>query len=388
MAAGGAPPVVTLVSGLPLAGQNSFTRQLSLLAPFLAGEGLPVALAGPEPGRPGHFPGLERAGPGTRILLGYPDQFPFLRAAGGAGRCGRPAAGRPAMDPSSRAAGEAGPLFLWAQFSRPPDPRSLRGVSCVPLTPATARFLRASGGAPAAPRVCPPIPHGVDSRELRPPEAGERARDRREWGLEGRFVAGTVAANSARKRLDLVIEAFARFARREERAVLLIKTDRRVSPEGSDLLERARRAGIEARTRLLTEPLPAADLARLYGRMDVYLNLSEWEGFCLPVAEAMACGVPVVCLPGQGPGEIVPYRELRVDRFTEAREGGAVLLQADPQAAADALLAAARRPDLLDRLSARGRLEAERRYDIRRVARLWARRIARGLSPPSAPALP
>jgi glycosyltransferase involved in cell wall biosynthesis len=32
----------------------------------------------------------------------------------------------------------------------------------------------------------------------------------------------------------------------------------------------------------------------LYNSADVFLNTSEYEGFCLPVLEAMSCGVPVV----------------------------------------------------------------------------------------------
>jgi len=41
----------------------------------------------------------------------------------------------------------------------------------------------------------------------------------------------------------------------------------------------------------------------------VYMNLSEWEGFGIPVIEAMSCGLPVLTHGLQGPGEIVPYTE-------------------------------------------------------------------------------
>lgn len=36
------------------------------------------------------------------------------------------------------------------------------------------------------------------------------------------------------------------------------------------------------------------ELAALYRRADVFLTLSEHEGFCVPAVEAMACGLPVV----------------------------------------------------------------------------------------------
>jgi glycosyltransferase involved in cell wall biosynthesis len=56
-----------------------------------------------------------------------------------------------------------------------------------------------------------------------------------------------------------------------------------------------------------------AELAALYRKADVFLTLSEHEGFCVPVVEAMAAGVPVVASPRAalpetvgGAGIIVP----------------------------------------------------------------------------------
>jgi glycosyltransferase involved in cell wall biosynthesis len=37
-----------------------------------------------------------------------------------------------------------------------------------------------------------------------------------------------------------------------------------------------------------------ADMPKLYNCADVYLHTSEYEGFGLPILEAMACGIPVV----------------------------------------------------------------------------------------------
>jgi glycosyltransferase involved in cell wall biosynthesis len=45
---------------------------------------------------------------------------------------------------------------------------------------------------------------------------------------------------------------------------------------------------------LFTGPVPDVDLAAYYRMADVYVSLSEHEGFCVPLLEAMAAGVPVL----------------------------------------------------------------------------------------------
>ncbi|MEP6720531.1 MAG: glycosyltransferase family 4 protein, partial [Variovorax sp.] len=43
-----------------------------------------------------------------------------------------------------------------------------------------------------------------------------------------------------------------------------------------------------------TGPVPDADLAAFYRWADLYVSLSEHEGFCVPLVEAMAADVPVL----------------------------------------------------------------------------------------------
>lgn len=45
---------------------------------------------------------------------------------------------------------------------------------------------------------------------------------------------------------------------------------------------------------LFTGPVPEADLAAFYRTASVYISLSEHEGFCVPLVEAMAMDVPVL----------------------------------------------------------------------------------------------
>src|SRR4030081_1396746 len=43
-----------------------------------------------------------------------------------------------------------------------------------------------------------------------------------------------------------------------------------------------------------TGPVPDEDLAAFYRWSDAYVSLSEHEGFCVPLVEAMAADVPVL----------------------------------------------------------------------------------------------
>jgi glycosyltransferase involved in cell wall biosynthesis len=328
-----------LASGTPLKKKTSFRRQLALLGRVLAEGGTNTLLSGP---------GLDEASGAvgnirSAILLGYPDQFGFL------------------YDNTEY------PLFFWAQLARRVDPNAFGNALAVPLSPATKRFLEES----KIEGIGPIIPHGVDVTVYVPFAYGEKAAVRKMYGIGNGFVVGTVAANTRRKRLDLVIEAFARFHDREQDTELLIKTDRRVGLDGTDLGSIAAARGVRRQVKILEGSFDELRMADIYNCMDLYLTLSEWEGFCIPVIEAMACGLPVATHRIQGPGELVPYGDLTVSGSREFFEGGAKLLEADPSAAAAVLLSACNDGTRLKRLKKEGRAEAVKAYDIRVVAKLW-----------------
>jgi glycosyltransferase involved in cell wall biosynthesis len=45
---------------------------------------------------------------------------------------------------------------------------------------------------------------------------------------------------------------------------------------------------------ILTGSIPDAELAARYATADVFVCLSEHEGFCVPIVEAMLAGLPVI----------------------------------------------------------------------------------------------
>jgi glycosyltransferase involved in cell wall biosynthesis len=343
---------VLLISGLPLRPglPTSFERQLTLLTGFFRKMGWSATVLGPEP--EAFREAFRRYEPLAAILLGYPDQFRCLL-----------------NDRDIRI-----PLYLWAQCSRPPDPSSFGPAWAVPLTMQTKELMSRAG----VPRVLSVIPHGVDTELFRPLSPKEYERAKRSFGVKGRFVVGAVGANTSRKRFDLIMETFRIFASRRTDALFLLKTDRIVGTDGGDLNAPAARLGIEGRTIILPGDLTLKQMRSLYGAFDVFVNLSEWEGFCLPAAEAMACGVPVVTHRIQGPGELIPYGELIAEDSVPYEEGGSTLHQAIPETAAKLMEKAAEDDALRRRLGAEGRAEAVSKYDARIIVRQWEQLLASG----------
>lgn len=70
--------------------------------------------------------------------------------------------------------------------------------------------------------------------------------------------------------------------------------------------------GLRARVRLL-EDFPAADLPALYSGASVFVLPSHYEGFGLPVLEAMACGAPAIVADRASLPEIAGDAALRID---------------------------------------------------------------------------
>ena len=79
-----------------------------------------------------------------------------------------------------------------------------------------------------------------------------------------------------------------------------------------------------------TGPVPDEDLAAFYRWADVYVSLSEHEGFCVPLVEAMAADVPVLAYAAGGGA-----RNARRRRRAVRAEGSRVRRRAARQLAYD-----------------------------------------------------
>ena len=108
-----------------------------------------------------------------------------------------------------------------------------------------------------------------------------------------------VGSTIARKRIDVLLETFARVRARWQNARLVLVGGRLTGAQ----TELAGRLGISAA--VISVPFLSHEmLAGVYRRAAVLLQPSSAEGFGLPVVEAMACGTPVVA------SEIAVLREV------------------------------------------------------------------------------
>ncbi len=96
-----------------------------------------------------------------------------------------------------------------------------------------------------------------------------------------------------------------------------------------------RRLGAEGRVRLLGY-VPDADLPALYTGATLFAFPSLYEGFGLPVLEAMACGTPVVTSAGSALEEVAGDAAVLVDpRDEEALAEAMRLVLSDEALRAD-----------------------------------------------------
>ncbi len=128
---------------------------------------------------------------------------------------------------------------------------------------------------------------GVDGR-YRPLPAPEIAAFRRREQLPERFVLH-VGTLQPRKNIPVLLEAFAQLPDPDLHLVL-------AGGKGwlfEDIFRRVQRLGLEQRVRF-TGYVADEDLPLWYNAAALFVFPSVYEGFGMPVVEAMACGTPVV----------------------------------------------------------------------------------------------
>jgi len=148
-----------------------------------------------------------------------------------------------------------------------------------------------------------------------------------------------------RRRVPVLLEAMRRLAHRSPAPRLDIVGENRTHPR-LDLQGTVADLGIEERVRV-SGFVDDAGLADRYAAADVFVYLSEYEGFGLPVLEAMARGVPVITSARPATGEVFADAALLVE-------------PTDSAAVADAIDGVLSSPRLRDDLIGRGRALAAR----------------------------
>ncbi len=137
------------------------------------------------------------------------------------------------------------------------------------------------------------VPFGIDTAQWTP---GDRQAARDLLGLPQRvFIAGIDAANiGPRKGWGEQFAAFAAFRARCPGALLLCHTAK-THPEGIDLGQLADATGISDAVLFGSHTnMTAAQMLSWYRALNVLMMGTWGEGFGLPIAQAHACGIPVI----------------------------------------------------------------------------------------------
>lgn len=122
-----------------------------------------------------------------------------------------------------------------------------------------------------------------------------------------------------RKNLIRLIEAFSKVVReKEELQLVLVGKTTGEGKQGwmyEDILQTPKNLGIEERVKFLGF-VPTEDLALLLKGSLAFIQPSLWEGFGIPVVEAMALGVPVIVSSVSSLPEVAGKAGLLVDPYS------------------------------------------------------------------------
>lgn len=138
---------------------------------------------------------------------------------------------------------------------------------------------------------------------------------RRKYGIDSRYIL-YVGGFDFRKNLRVLVSAFARL-RREHGPIRLVMVGKIPSgrdPVFADVLQAIETLGL-SKDVILAGFVPNEHLSLLYNGAAAFVFPSLYEGFGLPVLEAMACGTPVIAYNRSSIPEVVGDTGILVDEL-------------------------------------------------------------------------
>jgi glycosyltransferase involved in cell wall biosynthesis len=185
--------------------------------------------------------------------------------------------------------------------------------------------------------------------EFHPASAEEKERVRKKYDLD-EFIL-TVGTLEPRKSIPLLLESLALL--KQKGAPCFLAHAGSSGWLGDEATNCVKRFGLSNSVRFLGF-VPKEDLVALYSSARVFAFPSIYEGFGLPVLEAMACGCPVIASNSSSIPEIV-------------QDAGILIDPGDPELLADAILRLLKNPGFAKELSEMG-LQRAAQFSWRKCA--------------------
>lgn len=131
-----------------------------------------------------------------------------------------------------------------------------------------------------------------------------------------------IAAEDFRKNLDTVLKSFAILQKEYGQRCQLVLAGRSSAPWQERLKDRTRSLGIREGSVVLTGFITDESLNLLYNAASLFVFPSLYEGFGLPILEAMSCGTPVVAANNSSLTEVCGDAAAMVDALDERDMAG------------------------------------------------------------------
>ncbi len=164
----------------------------------------------------------------------------------------------------------------------------------------------------------------VSQRYHEPVSAEDRRRVRERYQVPEPYFL-SVGTLEPRKNLPRLIEAYAGFKKREGNDIPRLMLTGLLAWGAIEVKDRIEQEGLVlGRDVILTGYVPAEDLPPLYGEAEAFIFPSLYEGFGLPVLEAMTVGTPVIASRTSALPEVVGRGGLLIDPLSVSEMIGAM----------------------------------------------------------------
>src|SRR3990167_8808718 len=163
--------------------------------------------------------------------------------------------------------------------------------------------------------------HGVDLDVFKPYPREQIDALKEKIGIADKFIIGSVSRNGNRKQIPRLLEAFKIFAADHQEARLFLHMEPRDS-QGWDLPDILQRYGINDKAMFpsnIKHPYARpndVDLAVEMNLYDIHALSTSGEGFGMPIAKSMACGIPNVATNYTTPPDLIGDTGLLADVLT------------------------------------------------------------------------